>query len=154
MTRTSLRDCWMICSMTWSLPCVVMVMRDTPSSSVGATFSVSIWYPRALNRPATRVSIPYSFSTRSEIVCLIGFVRRPSSVVRRPSFTTTDHGRLTTNHYAKIISFNAAPAGTMGNTFSSRATFISISTGPGRFRPFSRVCVTSLILVARSAATP
>jgi hypothetical protein len=42
MTSISLFSCLVICSMTASLPEVTMVRRDSETSSVGATVSVSM----------------------------------------------------------------------------------------------------------------
>ena len=41
-TSTSLFNCFVICSTTSSEPVVTMVMRESDSSSVGATVSVSM----------------------------------------------------------------------------------------------------------------
>ena len=62
------------------LTVVTKVMRDKVGSSVGATVSDSILYPRAENSPATRDSAPASFSSRIEMtwrttLCSASFVR-------------------------------------------------------------------------------
>src|SRR5579884_2777951 len=45
-------------------------MRDTRSSSVGPTASVSMLKPRRANSPAIRVRTPGLFSTRMDRMCL------------------------------------------------------------------------------------
>src|SRR3954449_4694945 len=62
------------CLVTWSIGCsapsTVSVTRDTFSSSVGPTVSVSMLNPRRANKPAMRVSTPGLFSTRIDRTCL------------------------------------------------------------------------------------
>src|SRR3954471_24520536 len=70
-TSISLFSCLVICSTTSSDPEVTMVMRDIEASSVGATVSDSMLYPRAENNPAIRDRAPASFSTRIEMMCRI-----------------------------------------------------------------------------------
>ena len=66
ITSTSLFSCLVICSMISSEPLVTMVMRETVSSSVGATVRDSMLKARAENSPEMRDSAPASFSTTRE----------------------------------------------------------------------------------------
>src|SRR5688572_1319857 len=70
ITLTSLCSCLV----TWSIGCIapssVSVMRDSDSSSVGPTASVSMLNPRRANSPEIRVRTPGLFSTRIERMCL------------------------------------------------------------------------------------
>src|SRR5512143_2907365 len=76
-TSTSLFSCFVICSMMSSEPAVTIVIRDIVVSSVGATVSDSMLYPRAEKSPEMRDSAPASFSTRIERMCLISqFLRQ------------------------------------------------------------------------------
>ncbi len=52
------------------------------------------------------------------------------------------------------MSLFAPPAGTIGNTFSSRSTIMSTTTGPGVENAFSSAGTTSLGLVARMPTHP
>ena len=70
ITLTSLCSCLV----TWSIGCIapsrVSVMRESVSSSVGPTASVSMLNPRRANSPAILVRTPGLFSTRIERMCL------------------------------------------------------------------------------------
>ena len=111
----------MICSRIRLSQSVVMVMCETPSSRAGATLSEWMLNPRPLNSPATRESTPGSFSTSTESTCRC-----------RAALP-----------YTSSISSSAAPAGTMGYTFSSRSTTTSMKAGLGEARAFSSTVTSS-----------
>src|SRR5512134_816388 len=67
-TGTSLFSCLRICSMIWSFPEVMMVIRETFGSVVSATQRDSMLNPRPENSPATRLNTPNSFSTSTAMV--------------------------------------------------------------------------------------
>src|SRR5215208_2912293 len=70
ITLTSLWSCLV----TWSIGCIapsrVSVMRESDSSSVGPTASVSMLNPRRANSPEILVRTPGLFSTRMDRMCL------------------------------------------------------------------------------------
>ena len=70
ITLTSLCSCLVTWSIGCEAPSSVIVMRETDSSSVGPTASVSMLKPRRANRPAMRVSTPGLFSTSTDSTCL------------------------------------------------------------------------------------
>src|SRR5581483_1178200 len=83
-TSISLFSCFVICSITSSDPEVTIVIRESDASSVGATVSDSMLYPRAENSPATRDSAPGSFSSMMETMCLIATPLRPDPGAASP----------------------------------------------------------------------
>ena len=70
ITLTSLWSCFVTWSIGCEAPSSVIVTRETDSSSVGPTASVSMLKPRRANRPAIRVSTPGLFSTSTDSTCL------------------------------------------------------------------------------------
>src|SRR3970040_1845408 len=65
--------------MTGSDPVVTSVRRDTVSSAVGATFKLSMLYPREENMFATRASAPASFCRSMEMICRMLVAPAPRS---------------------------------------------------------------------------
>src|SRR6478735_5246747 len=80
MTLTSLSSCFTIWSSGADCTSTAIVIREKRASSVGATASEWMLNPRRANRPATRVSTPALFSTRTERMwCLAGADMSPTS---------------------------------------------------------------------------
>ncbi len=69
ITLISLFSCFVTCSSGLDSTFTTIVIRESPSVSVGPTASESMLNPRAENRPATRVRTPGLSSTRTESVC-------------------------------------------------------------------------------------
>ena len=136
-TVTSLRNCLTICSMICSSPLVVMVMRETPSSRVGATLSDSMLKPRPLNNPATRERTPGPSLQQVQ--------------TKRAAFFLQELLKFTQegNTYTINISSSEAPAGTMGETFSSLSTSTSITAVLGEARALGNSSSSSSSVVMR-----
>ena len=67
-TLISLVSCFTICSIGVSSASTTMVMRDRWASSVGATASETMLYPRREISEVTRARTPNLFSTRTDNV--------------------------------------------------------------------------------------
>src|SRR5690606_35226685 len=145
MTLTSLLSCLVTCSRGWRSQLTTIVMRDSPSYSVGPTVRELMLKPRRENREAARASTPGVSSTRTDSVCRL---------IRNLSYSSSSSQSGAMSRAYWMLSL-LTPAATIGQTIESWLTVKSITTGTSLIAmAFSMVASTSSARSQRSPTQP